>query len=113
MGDKGALVTSNAGMRLIAQQTLLNRGDADRLRHFIRESYTPDALETQSVDDRLADLQQTGKQRVFQVLAVDKHQALVLMQAQRDEGLYMTQINVEEDYPHRITVYSQQPLNEA
>jgi hypothetical protein len=37
--DSSALVTSNAGMRLMAQQMLYNRGDFARLRTFIGESY--------------------------------------------------------------------------
>ncbi len=53
MNDTAALVTSNAGMRLMAQQMLYNRGDFERLREFIGESYTAEALEDQSVEDRL------------------------------------------------------------
>lgn len=110
MNDKGTLVTSNAGMRLIAQQTLLNTGDAERLRGFITDSYAATALETQSIEARLGELQALGKLRVFQVLAADKHRVVVLMQAQQDESLHLIELAVEEDYPHRITEYRQQPL---
>ncbi len=111
MNDKATLRLSNAGMRLIAQQTLLNNGDAERLRVFITDSYAASALESQPVVSRLADLQALGKLRVFQVLAADKHRVVLLMQAQRDDALYMVELAVEEDYPHKITQYSQKPLS--
>jgi hypothetical protein len=113
VNDKATLRLSNAGMRLIAQQTLLNNGDAQRLRVFITDSYAPSVLETQPVESLLTDLQALGKLRVFQVLASDKHRVVVLMQAQQDEALYMVELAVEEDYPHKITAYSQKPLNES
>jgi hypothetical protein len=114
VSDKGALVTSQAGMRLIAQQTLLNRGDFERLRSFIAESYTAAALETQPADDRLADLQTmfeaAGKLKVIQVIGTGKHQVIVLMQGQKAEAPYLVEMIVEEDYPHKITVFGYQPL---
>jgi len=114
VSDKGALVTSNAGMRLIAQQTLLNRGDFERLRGFVTESYAAAALEARSAEARLADLQaalaQSGRLRIYQVLAVDKHRVIALMQGQRDQAFYLTELAVEEDYPHRITEFSHNPL---
>jgi len=114
--DTSALVTSNAGMRLMAQQMLYNRGDFARLRSFISESYTPEALEDQAVEDRLAIfesmLDTIGKLRVQQVIASSKHQAVVLMAAQGDGAFYMHQISVGEDYPHKISAYSVQPLGE-
>ena len=110
MNDKGTLITSQAGMRLIAQQKLLNNGDAERLHVFITDSYAASALEAQPVEARLADLQALGKLRVFQVLASDKHRVIALMQAQQDEALYMIELAVEEDYPHKIIEYSQKPL---
>jgi hypothetical protein len=113
VNDKGTLVTSQAGMRLIAQQTLLNAGDAERMRTFIADNYSASALESQSTESRLAELQALGKLRVFQVLAADKHRVIVLMQAQRDEALYMIELAVEEDYPHKITVCTFQPLQEG
>ena len=40
-----ALAGSNAGMRLIAQCSLLKRGDEARLREFLRSGYTEAALQ--------------------------------------------------------------------
>lgn len=114
MSDKGALVTSSAGMRLIAQQTLLNRGDWARLRDFIQDSYTAEALAAQPVEARLAELEalmaQVGKLRVYQVVGAGKHQVVALMQGQREPLLYLMEMAVEEDFPHRILRYAQQPL---
>lgn len=114
MDDKSALVLSNAGMRLIALQTLYNRGDLDRLHTYIGDYYSDEALATQSAADRLAALQtllaQAGKMRVYQVLATDKHRVVVLMQAQNADSLFMHELAVEDDYPHRITQFNHAPL---
>ena len=114
MDDKSALVTNSAGMRLIAQQTLLNRGDFDRLRAYIDDNYTASALEAESAEDRLTALQalmaQAGKLRVYQLLASDKYQVVVLMEPQQDDGFYIADITVEEEFPHRVSSYSIQRM---
>lgn len=114
MDDKTALKLSNAGMRLIAQTTILNSGDSRRLRDFIANNYTPKALEDLAVDERVESYQtaftQTGKLRIFQVLATDKHRVVVIMEAQADDAMYYTEIAVEEDFPHKITAYIQRPM---
>jgi hypothetical protein len=73
-------------------------------------------LEAQSVDERLQAFQTTlaaaGKMRVQQVIATEKHHVIVLMAAQADGGLSMHDITVEEDYPHKISAYSVQPLGD-
>ena len=110
------LAGSNAGMRLIAQYSLLNRGDAARLREFLRSGYTEAALQEQCATARLAALQQAqaqyGRLKPTQVLALEKHRALVLMQAQCGDAFLLCELTVEEDYPHRITEFSQQVMGE-
>jgi hypothetical protein len=110
------LVRSHAGMRLIAQMTLYNRGDMERLRGFIAESYTEGALEVMSAKDRLLDLKMTfrvaGRMRVRQVVAVDAHRVVAMVQAQKNNGMYLAQIAVEEEYPHKIIDYHHQLLGE-
>jgi hypothetical protein len=112
--DKTALKLSNAGMRLIAQTTIVNSGDTARLRDFVAQNYAPKALEDQTVDERIESYQeafsQTGKLRIFQVLATDKHRVVVIMQAQADDAMYYTEIAVEEDFPHKIITYVQRAL---
>jgi hypothetical protein len=114
MDDKTALKWSNAGMRLIAQTTVLNSGDTARLRDFIANNYAPKALEDQTVDERVESVQatfaQTGKLKIFQVLATDKHRVIVIMQAQADDAMYYTEIAVEEDFPHKVTAYIQRVM---
>lgn len=115
MNDQTALTTSSAGMRLIAQLTLFNRGDFRRLRIFIADSYAPAALETEPLAARLARMRgqfaSGGPLRVYQVLAVDKHRVAALTQARHTAPLFYTELAVEEDYPHRIIDYLHRPLD--
>ncbi len=112
--DQAALTRSSAGMRLIAQLTLFNRGDFKRLRAFIAESYAPAALQAEILPARLAALRgqfaSGGPLRVCQVIAADKHRVIALTQARRSGALFYTELAVEEDYPHRITDYVHRPL---
>ncbi len=110
------LARSHAGMRLIAQTTLYNRGDFERLRAFIADNYRPEALDVMAAKDRLLDLRMTyrvaGKLHVRQVVAVDKHRVVALMQAQKNNRMYLAQMAVEEDYPHKVLDYHHQLLGE-
>lgn len=101
------LIPSNAGMRLIAQTAIFNKGDFARLGDYITENYADSALETVPARARLAELKaiyrMAGKLRIDRVVAIDKHQALVVLESQR--GLfYMVQLVVGEDYPHKVLV---------
>ena len=53
-----------------------------------------------------------GILKLTQVLALEKHRALVLLQAQHDETFLLCELTVEEDYPHRITEFSQRVMGE-
>ncbi len=46
------------------------------------------------------------------MLALEKHHALVLLQAQQGGAFLPCEVKVEEDYPHRITAFSQQVMGE-
>ena len=109
MDDKLALRISQAGMRFIAQMTIYNSGDFDRLRQYIEESYHPDLLAQESVEDRLAIFHEQhatiGKVRVTQVVATGKHHVVVVMEAEREEGYLVNEMAVEDDYPHRIVAF--------
>lgn len=113
-GDQAALINSSAGLRLIAQLALLNRGDFKRLRAFIAESYTPAALEVEILPARLAALRgqyaSGGPLRIYQVIAADKHRVIALTQARRSGALFYTELAVEADYPHRIADFVHRPL---
>ena len=111
-----ALAGSNAGMRLIAQCSLLKRGDETRLRDFLRSGYTEAALQQSPAAQRLADLQAAqaryGSLKPTQVLALEKHRALVMMRAQCGDAYLLCELTVEADYPHRITEFSQRVMGE-
>lgn len=117
MNDQRALVTSNAGMRLIAQTTLYNSGDMARLQAFIAENYTPASLEAESAVRRAQAWQgireQIGRLRVRQVIGYDKLHVIVLMQAEHaPDTLFLNEVFVEEEYPHKIAVYVHQRIGE-
>ncbi len=101
------LVPSNAGMRLIAQLTIFNKGDFARLRDYISENYDPAALEFASAKARLVEFKavfrMSGKMRIDRVIATDKHQSLVVVEGERGD-FYMMQMIVSEDYPHKVLV---------
>jgi hypothetical protein len=103
------LIPSNAGMRLIAQTTLFNKGDFERLRTFIADNYAEIALEAASVKARLAEFKvlyrMAGKMRIDRVMAIDKHTALVILESERGD-FYMAQMVVSGDYPHKVLLCS-------
>jgi hypothetical protein len=108
MTDQQALVTSQAGMRLVAILTLFNKGDFARLRQYFREHFTEAALEEQAGAARLAQLRllraNAGRQRLRQVVGVEKHRVIALMDAESG-GLYIHELSCEEDYPHKVTAH--------
>ncbi len=117
MTDKPYLIQSQAGMRFIAQMTIYNSGKFDRLRTFIRESYLPALLEAEPVAARLAAFRlwykTLGRLRVRQVVGAGKHHILVLLEAEHTPDLFLQEIMVEEDYPHRITHYTHRTVAEV
>ena len=96
-------------MRFIAQMTIYNSADFERLRVYIAESYHPDLLAQHSVDERIAELRDQyewlGKVRVQQVIATDEHRVIVLLATQNVDGFFFNELDVEEDYPHRVIEY--------
>jgi hypothetical protein len=107
------LAQSQAGMRLIAQVTFYNRQDEARARQFIATSYAPATLEEADAEARWqawqAQYQTQGKQRIKQLLAVQKHMVVVVLEAEKG-GYHYCELVCEDDYPHLITRYSQHPL---
>ncbi len=109
MDDKLALRISQAGMRFIAQMTIYNSGDFERLRQFVDESYHCDLLVAQPAEARIEEFRQRyaalGKLRVQQVIGTGKHHVVVLLRAQNDDEFYLNQLKVDEEYPHLIVEY--------
>lgn len=116
--DKVALRASQAGMRFIAQTHIYNGGSWERLEQFIADSYHDDLLEQQPVDGRLQMFKVThekiGRWKVKQVVGTHEHRVVVVVETERGEHPYfLVDVVVEEDYPHKITAYSHQPLEPA
>jgi hypothetical protein len=115
--NKDALKRSAAGMRFIAQSAIYNSGDLARLRAYIAENYDALALEEQPVGVWLAMFRlwrkTIGRLRVRQVIATDKHHVVVLMEGETTDKLYLQDLQVGEDYPHRILAFAQQPLEQS
>jgi hypothetical protein len=115
MDDITALKTSNAGMRLIAMTTILNRGDFERLRQYIADNYQAGVLAETPVSMRLAEFKAVyriaGKLRVAQVIAADKHQVIAAMEAEHGHQ-FVARVTVEVDYPHKVLDYSLQAIEQ-
>jgi hypothetical protein len=113
---KQHLVPSNAGMRLIALLTLYNKGEPERLRHYLEQNFATAALEYSPVKTRLAELKAlfriVGKLRVDHVVAVDKHQVLAVLESEKGSR-FMAQMLVHEEYPHPVLVYNFAPAAES
>lgn len=111
--DKITLRASQAGMRFIAQTHIYNQGDFERLLTFITDSYHDDLLKVEPPAARVeafAGLRdEIGKLRVVQTIGSGKHHVLVLVEAERG-GYFLHELRCEEDYPHKITAFSQQPV---
>lgn len=105
--DHRVLSTSQAGMRLIAQTSIYNQGDFERLLSYVRENYAAAALEAGSADERLRFLRnvhaQVGRLRVKHVVTAEKHHVVVLMETERGEDFFVQDLECEEDYPHKVT----------
>lgn len=112
--DKRALSGSQAGMRFIALMKLYNDGHLPRLQQFLQESMAEALLTAQPADAQAAEWAARraaiGRHKVKQVLAVGKHQAAIVVSAEHTDDLYYVEIQVEEDYPHRITKCLHAPL---
>lgn len=114
--DQQALVSSQAGMRLIAQTTLYNARKWDRLAAFIAENYAPAALQEQSAEARLTEFRdlyaRLGRLHVLQVLATDPHHVVVVMEEEHEAetGASLHDLTCEAEYPHRVLAYDRAPI---
>lgn len=112
--DIVVLRASQAGMRFIAQTHIYNSGNWGRLQQFIADSYHEERLQEQPTESRLQVFKTTqervGRMKVKQVLAANEHHVLVVTQTEQGEPFFLVEVQVEEDYPHKITFYNHQPL---
>jgi hypothetical protein len=105
------LARSHAGIRLIAMASIYNQGDFDRLKIYVCEHFNSLALQTESadsrVDDLLAQYRAVGRVRVRQVVAYDEHHVVVMLDSEQGH-LLLEDLEVEADYPHKITAHMRQ-----
>jgi uncharacterized protein with GYD domain len=114
---KHHLVRSHAGVRLIAQLTFFNRGDFERLRTYLQDNYAAEALSAISAKARLAELKAiyrlNGKMRVEQVVAAGEHEVIVALEAERGDAVYLAQLLVHEEYPHKVLFFDQGKMDKV
>lgn len=117
MTDPQALSKTAAGMRLIAQTTLYNAHNAQRFETFIASSYHPSLLEQQDTPARLQAFESLyamlGRWKIKQTLATNKHHVIVVFSTEHTPDFYYCELEVEEDYPHRIIAYQFAQMQEA
>lgn len=107
------LTQTKAGRRFMGFMKAFNTGDD--LHAYATNYITADALEKHPPEEWARQLRQihaaTGRLRVIQVVAADEYRVVVLMQAQTDSALYLTEMAVSEDYPHKIMEFIHRPAN--
>lgn len=113
MDIRSDLMKTKAGRRFAGFMATFNRGDAHKLRAFISEYTTDEALQSNPVDDWMAHLEliygSTGGLRAVQILASDEYRVLLLMQAHADGSLHVVEMAVSEDYPHKVAEFIHHP----
>lgn len=113
MDNRGALASSKAGRRFMGFMATFNRGDTQQLRDFVAQYTIDEALEMHSVDEWTRHLSAiydaTGGMRVYQVVGADEYRVVVLMQAHANNALYLVEMAVSEDYPHKIAEFKHRP----
>ncbi len=115
---KQQIGASKAGRRFIAQMRYYNAGDFRKLRGFMRGGYYDLVLMENPVERRLLDLKTTrrlhGRLKVAEVEAADDYAIRLILTGEKGGRRLRLRMNVNESYPHQITHYSLQPLdNEA
>ena len=107
---------SKAGRRFIAQMRYYNDGDFRKLRGFMRSGYYDLILMENPVERRLLDLKATrrlhGRLKVAAVEAAEDYAICLILSAEKGGARLRLQMNVNESYPHQVTYYSLQPLEE-
>ncbi|RMG86443.1 MAG: hypothetical protein D6712_07545 [Chloroflexi bacterium] len=111
---KQVLMKTQVGLRFIAMMAIYAKGDMERLRQYIAEYYTDDALASKSVEERLAEFEvaheQVGRFRVQQLMGLSDYQAIIITETEKGGGFYMHQMQVEEEYPHKVIEYILRPV---
>ena len=82
---------------------------------FIRENYHQNALEAESLAERIAIFRQMyaalGRVRIRQTIATDPHHVVVLTEAEKADGLLLHDLTVDPEHPHSILTYTSVALD--
>lgn len=112
---KSLLASTAVGRRLIALLTIWNSGDLDRLKVYIADNYTPDALAKYDLETRLewhiALREQIGRLRMEQIMASEDHAVILVLKAEQGGVFYYCDMRVTDDYPHKIQVFNLRQLH--
>jgi len=105
---------SKAGRRFIAQMTLYNAGDFERLRQFMHSGYDDIVLMSNPVDRRLLDLKAArklhGRLKVAAVESAEEYALQLVMASEKGTARLRLKLIVGENYPHQIKHYSLLPI---
>ncbi len=115
MQNKLTLTQSKAGRRFMGFMKVFNSANADAMQQFVADYTTDEALNAQTAAEWEAQLGRiyaaTGPMKVFQVIAADEYRVVVLMQASTNGALFITEMAVSEDYPHKIAEFIHRPAS--
>jgi hypothetical protein len=104
--NSATLKLTPAGRRYMGFLAIFNSGDMDRLRAFIVDSFTEQALQGATLDAVIAWHQQlynaTDGMRIHKVFLSEEHFVIVITEARRNGKLYMDKMKVSPDFPHKV-----------
>ncbi len=107
---------SKAGRRFLAQMRYFNAGDFAKLRGFMRSGYYDLILMENPVERRLLDLKAArrlhGRLKVCAVELAEDYALQVIMTAEKGGRRLRLMLTVNESYPHQVTHYALQPLDD-
>ena len=113
---KVAIARSKAGRRFIAQMSLYNEGDFERLHEFIETGYYNMILMQNPVERRILDLKTTrklhGRLKVDDVESAEEYSIKVILSTEKNDKRLRLEMIVHEDYPHLVLHYSLLPIDE-
>lgn len=113
--NKATLTKTKAGRRFMGLMVAFNSGDSARIRAFVEQYITDDALEKNDIaqwhDELTRIYAATGRLKVMQVIGAEEYRVVVLMQSTSTGLLYITEMSISEDYPHKISEFSHHPAS--
>jgi hypothetical protein len=111
------LKSTQVGRRFMRFIVAFNSADLNRLRDYITENYEENALEQYTIDafvDWYWKLyEETGGLLVHKVFLSEEYHIMVIVQAVRDQALYLHKMKVAQEPPNKVIEYLCDPLDEV